>query len=78
MAVPLALLGLSLSLMALFLFFAEGPITPRSYSKEEKAQNRVMGALAAASALASFGGAAGALRWGFRRPPSGRDPPAQP
>lgn len=78
-AAPLALLGLCLSLSALLVLvvFAEGPVTPRTYSPEEKARNRVSGALAVAGALAAFGGAAGALWWGFRRPPTEGDPPAQ-
>ena len=74
----LAILGLALSLAALLLIFAEGPLTPRNYSPEERARNRVMGALTAAGALASFGGAGGALWWGFRRPPNESDQPAQP
>ncbi len=73
--VSLAIAGLCLSLSSFLLLvvFAEGPITPRSYSPDEKAEKRFTGVLAGVGGLASFAGAAVALWWGCRRP---NPPPA--
>jgi hypothetical protein len=79
-AVPTVIFGLWMALGAFLMLvvFTEGPMTPRSYSAEEKARNRVHGTLGAAGALASFGVAAGAIWWGFRRPRDTRDRPPLP
>lgn len=74
MCIAVALIGLGLLLgLTAFLalvVFIEGPITPRSYSPEEKIRNRVIGSISAIGAVASFWGAIKLIRWGRRQPPT--------
>lgn len=76
-AVASAIFGFWLGFVAflMLVLFSEGPISPRSYTDEEKARNRVNGTIAAAGAFVSFVVVGGAIWLGFRRPGDTRDQP---
>lgn len=62
-------LGLALAFAAFLILvvFRDGPMTPRSYSDQEKIEKRWDGITAGAGAVASLAGGVGLLWWGLRR-----------